>query len=288
MADDSGARLMLSFSLGPFALAMNHLLLLVALALATVVGWISGRRQGFNPERELFGLFVLGLIVARLAFVIAYWPQYRDSLLSALDIRDGGFWVWPGVSAVVIGAVLRGWRHPTRRTSVGLGVASGLLFWWLANLGLSAQHQDARLPDLTLRNAAGEPVRLSDFRGKPLVINLWATWCPPCRREIPVLQAAQQANADVTFLFVNQAESPREVATFFASQGLHLDNVLFDSHGELAQQVGSAALPTTLFYRPDGRLLGSHLGELSNASLKRSLDSLSETATPVSSSRSPL
>lgn len=279
---------MLSFSLGPFALAMNHLLLLGALALATVVGWISGRRQRINPERELFGLFVLGLVVARLAFVIAYWPQYRSSLMSVFDIRDGGFWVWPGVIAVLVGAVLRGWKQTAMRTSMGLGVASGLLFWWLANLGLSTQHQDARLPDLTLHNAAGEPVRLNDYRGKPLVINLWATWCPPCRREMPVLQAAQQANPDVTFLFVNQAESPREVATFFASQGLHLDNVLFDGHGELAQQVGSAALPTTLFYRPDGRLFGSHLGELSNASLKRSLDSLSETATPASSSRSPL
>jgi thiol-disulfide isomerase/thioredoxin len=279
---------MLSFSLGPFALAMNHLLLLVALALATVVGWISGRRQRINPERELFGIFVLGLVVARLAFVIAYWSQYRSSLLSVFDIRDGGFWVWPGVIAVLTGAVLRAWKQPALRIPMGLGVASGLLFWWLANLGLSAQHQDAHLPGLTLRNAAGEPVLLSDYRGRPLVINLWATWCPPCRREMPVLQAAQQANSDVTFLFVNQAESPREVATFFTSQGLHLDNVLFDGHGELAQQVGSAALPTTLFYRPDGRLLGSHLGELSNASLKRSLDSLGETATPVSSSRSPL
>ena len=279
---------MLSFSLGPFALAMNHLLLLVALALATLVGWISGRRQGINPERELFGLFVLGLVVARLAFVIAYWSQYRSSLLSVFDIRDGGFWVWPGVIAVLTGAVLRAWKQPALRIPMGLGVASGLLFWWLANLGLSAQRQDAHLTGLTLRNAAGEPVLLSDYRGRPLVINLWATWCPPCRREMPVLQAAQQANPDVTFLFVNQAESPREVATFFTSQGLHLDNVLFDGHGELAQQVGSAALPTTLFYRPDGRLLGSHLGELSNASLKRSLDSLGETATPVSSSRSPL
>jgi thiol-disulfide isomerase/thioredoxin len=279
---------MLSFSLGPFALAMNHLLLLVALALATVVGWISGRRQRINPERELFGLFVLGLVVARLAFVIAYWSQYRSSLLSVFDIRDGGFWVWPGVIAVLTGAVLRAWKQPALRIPMGLGVASGLLFWWLANLGLSAQHQGAHLPGLTLRNAAGEPVLLSDYRGRPLVINLWATWCPPCRREMPVLQAAQQANPDITFLFVNQAESPREVATFFTSQGLHLDNVLFDGHGELAQQVGSAALPTTLFYRPDGRLLGSHLGELSNASLKRSLDSLGETATPVSSSRSPL
>ncbi|SEQ92209.1 Thiol-disulfide isomerase or thioredoxin [Pseudomonas sp. NFACC02] len=279
---------MLSLSLGPFALAMNHLVLLGALALATGVGWISGRGQRVNPERTLFGLFVLGLLVARLAFVIAYWPQYRNSPLSILDIRDGGFSVWPGVIATLIGAVLRGWKQPALRQSMGFGAASGLLFWWLATLGLSAQRETTPLPDLTLRNAAGEPVQLSHYRGKPLVVNLWATWCPPCRREMPVLQAAQQANPEVVFLFVNQAESPRDVATFFASQGLHLDNVLFDGNGELAQQAGSAALPTTLFYRPDGRLLSSHLGELSNASLQHSLDSLSETATPDALPRSPL
>lgn len=163
-----------------------------------------------------------------------------------------------------------------------------MLFWWLATLGLSAQRETTPLPDLTLRNAAGEPVQLSHYRGKPLVVNLWATWCPPCRREMPALQAAQQANPEVVFLFVNQAESPWDVATFFARQGLHLDNVLFDGNGELAQQAGSAALPTTLFYRPDGRLLSSHLGELSNASLQHSLDSLSETATPDALPRSPL
>ena len=106
-----------------------------------------------------------------------------------------------------------------------------------------------------------------------MVINLWATWCPPCRREMPVLQKAQTQNQDVTFLFVNQGESMQSVSTFLETQGLNLNNVLFDSGGQLGQKVDSMALPTTLFYSPQGRLLSSHLGELSEASLARALES---------------
>jgi thiol-disulfide isomerase/thioredoxin len=241
---------MLSFSVGPFSLALSHLLLLLAVALATFVGWLSGRRRGINPERTLFNLFLLGLVFARLGFVVVYWTQYRGDWLRIIDIRDGGFLPWIGIVAVVIGALAQGWRKPSLRNSMGLGVISGLLFWWLANLAISVTQQDARLPDIALRNAAGEPVRISDFQGKKLVINLWATWCPPCRREMPVLQAAQQSNPDVAFLFVNQAESSQEVATFLTRQGLQLSNVLFDDTGELARQVRLDCAPDHPFLPP--------------------------------------
>ncbi len=277
---------MLSFSLGPLALSITHLLLLIALVLATLVGWLVGRKQKINPEKVIFSLFLSGVLIARLSFVIVYWAQYHDNLTAIIDIRDGGFLTWPGVITVLLGGALYGWKRPSLRGPLGSGVGLGLAFWLLANIGISYQ-EDARLPDLTLRNGAGELVRLSDYQGKKLVINLWATWCPPCRREMPVLQAAQQAHEDVVFLFVNQAESPRTVATFLVAQGLHLNNLLFDSSGQLAQQVGSAALPTTLFYTQEGRLLATHLGELSAASLKHTLDSFSPAApSSISLSRS--
>ena len=275
---------MLSVSFGPFVLSISHLLLLLALAVATLVGWITGRRRGINPERALFGLFLLGLLASRLGFVAEYWTQYSFHPLNIIDIRDGGFLIWPGVVAIMIGAALHGWHRPLLRMPMGMGVVSGLVFWWLSALGVSALHADARLPELTLNDAAGAPVQLRDFQGKSLVINLWATWCPPCRREMPVLQAAQHANPDVTFVFVNQAESPGDVAAFLTRQGLHLDNVVFDTKGELAERVGSAALPTTLFYRPDGRFLTSHLGELSNASLTLYLNEISDVTPPISRS----
>ncbi len=278
---------MLSFSVGPFALSLNHLLLLIALALATLVGWISGRRQRINPERAVFGLFIFGLLVARLAFVAGYWPQYENDLLRTVDIRDGGFSAWPGVVAVIAGAAIMVWRRPLQRRPLAWGVASGVLFWWLTHLAVEGYRQDIPLPDLALRNGAGERVQMRDYTGRKLVINLWATWCPPCRREMPVLQAAQQANPDVVFLFVNQGESPREVATFLGSQGLQLDNVLFDQSGELGRLAGSAALPTTLFYGVSGRQQDGHLGELSSASLTHYLDRLSQPPNASSPPSSP-
>jgi hypothetical protein len=96
---------------------------------------------------------------------------------------------------------------------------------------------------------------------------------------MPVLEDAQRMRPDVTFLFVNQAESMQSVSTYLATQGLNLDNVLFDASGRLGQAVGSMALPTTLFYQADGRLINSHLGELSEASLARAMEPFDNTTT---------
>ena len=263
---------MLTFTLGTFAIALNHLLLISALALATFVGWRVAKRGGDNPESALFSLLLLGMLAARVAFVALYWGHYRNDPWQIIDLRDGGFLAWPGVIVLLLAALYRGWRRPGLRRPLGFGVASGVVFWLLATLSLNIYEQGTRLPDITLRNAAGETIQLSDYQGGPLVINLWATWCPPCRREMPVLENAQQQRPDLTFLFVNQAESMQSVATFLETQGLSLNNVLFDRSGRLGQAVGSMALPTTLFYQADGRLINSHLGELSEASLARAME----------------
>ncbi|NNB43834.1 TlpA disulfide reductase family protein [Pseudomonas chlororaphis] len=280
---------MLTFTIGTFAIALNHLLLISALALATFVGWRVAKRGGENPESVLFGLFLLGMLAARIGFVVAYWKHYRHDLWLIIDLRDGGFLPWPGVIVLLLAALAWGWRRPALRKPLGAGVGSGLAFWLLASLSLSIFEQGTRLPEIALRTADGGTVQLTSYQGKPLVINLWATWCPPCRREMPVLERAQQQRPDLTFLFVNQAESMQSVSTFLATQELNLNNVLFDGSGRLGQAVGSMALPTTLFYSADGRMLGSHLGELSEASLARALEHFdrphSTTATQAAPSR---
>ncbi|MGE7956576.1 prolipoprotein diacylglyceryl transferase family protein [Pseudomonas sp. NPDC089530] len=280
---------MLTFTIGTFAIALNHLLLIGALALATFIGWRIAKRGGENPESVLFGLFLLGMLAARIGFVVAYWKHYRDDLWQVVDLRDGGFLAWPGVIVLLLAALAWGWRRPALRQPLGAGVGSGLAFWLLATLSLGIFEQGTRLPEIDLRNADGATVQLTSYQGKPLVINLWATWCPPCRREMPVLEKAQQQRPDLTFLFVNQAESMQSVTTFLATQDLTLNNVLFDGSGRLGQAVGSMALPTTLFYSADGRMLGSHLGELSEASLARALEYFdrphSTSATPAAPAR---
>ena len=271
---------MLTLTIGSFALAINHLLLILALALATLVGWRVAKRGGENPESVLFSLFLLGLLAARIGFVIAYWRYFHQDPLQMLDLRDGGFVVWAGLLAVVVGAVIWGWRRAGLRRPLGWGLCSGLAFWLLASLSSNLYEKGTQLPDMVLRNANGESVQLGSYKGGPLVINLWATWCPPCRRDMPVLQNAQHQHENVTFLFVNQGESMQSVSTFLETQGLNLSNVLFDSGGQLGQKVGSMALPTTLFYNADGRLLASHLGELSEASLARALERFDPNISP--------
>ncbi|MEN4946058.1 TlpA disulfide reductase family protein [Pseudomonas proteolytica] len=282
---------MLTLTIGTFAIALNHLLLISALILATLVGWRVAKRGGENPESVLFSLFLLGMLSARVSFVMMYWAYYRDDPLQIVDLRDGGFLAWPGVIALLLGALLWGWRRPALRKPLSAGVITGLAFWALASFSLNIYEKGTRLPDIALRNADGETVQLADYQGGPLVINLWATWCPPCRREMPVLENAQKQRPDVTFLFVNQAESMQSVSTYLATQGLNLDNVLFDASGRLGQAVGSMALPTTLFYQPDGRLINSHLGELSQASLARAMESFAptdSTAAQPAPTRKPL
>ena len=278
---------MLTVNIGPVAMALDHLLLLAALGLATLVGWRVARRRGDNPESSLFSLFLLGLFCARLGFVLAYWSMYREDPLQIVDIRDGGFLPWAGLLGVVLGAAWTGWRKPARRRPLAWGLFSGALFWLLTSWASHLYEQGTRLPSLTLNDARGQPVALESHRGRPLVINLWATWCPPCRREMPVLQQAQHEYPDVTFLFVNQGETPQIVTNFLATTGLNLSHVLFDAGGKLATQVGSMALPTTLFYDADGRLVGSHLGELSRASLHHALQSFADDAAPRTPLSSP-
>ena len=82
---------MLTLTIGTFAIALNHLLLITALIFATLVGWRVAKRGGENPESVLFSLFLVGMLVARLSFVLMYWEYYRDDPLEMVDLRDGGF-----------------------------------------------------------------------------------------------------------------------------------------------------------------------------------------------------
>ncbi|WP_440974337.1 TlpA family protein disulfide reductase [Pseudomonas koreensis] len=252
-------------------ITINHLLF-CALALAALIGWWVARRAGDNLLGTLLSLLVLGTLTVRITFIIRYWDNYRDHPWQIIDVRDGGFIAWPGVSALVLGVVYCGWRRPRLRRPLAAGLLSGLIFWSLSTLSLNIYQRGMHLPGILLTNSAGETVFLADYEGGPLVINIWATWCPPCRREMPVLENAQHHRKDVTFLFVNQAEGLHSVNRFLKHQNLNLSNVLLDGDGKLDKIMGSLALPTTLFYSDEGRLLGSHPGELSKDSLTRALE----------------
>lgn len=265
---------MLTLNIGPFALGMHHALLLVCLLGATLTGWWVGRRQGCNPEGQLFRLLIVALVVARLVFVIRYFEHYQGTLWRIVDIRDGGFSAVPGVIAALALGGWQVWRHPGLRKPLGVAITVGVLGWGGGSLILQHLQRANSLPEVTLYDRHGQPADWHNPPGKLRVVNLWATWCPPCRREMPVLMAAQAEHADIEFLFVNQGETPDIVQRFLSSQSLSLRNLLFDPESRLGQSAGSTALPTTLFYDAQGRQVGNHLGELSGASLAQALEAL--------------
>ena len=97
---------MLTIGVGPLALGVGHVLLLVSLLLATLVGWWLGRKRQVNPEKLIFRLLLAALLGARLAFVALYFEHYQDAPWRVIDIRDGGFIAWPGV---LVALLLGGW-----------------------------------------------------------------------------------------------------------------------------------------------------------------------------------
>jgi thiol-disulfide isomerase/thioredoxin len=157
------------------------------------------------------------------------------------------------------------------------GVTAGALAWSVMSVTLDSMGNGSKqtLPTLTLLTLAAQPTTLAEVaQGQPLVVNLWASWCPPCRREMPVLAAAQQQEKEVTFVFANQGEDAATVFRYLQASQLDLKNVVFDAGAQLGPAVGSTALPTTLFYDANGQLVNVHLGELSKASLANQLAAL--------------
>lgn len=121
-------------------------------------------------------------------------------------------------------------------------------------------------PDFELVNLEGERVTLSDFRGKAVLVNFWATWCPPCRAEMPLIdEFAEQHTQELVVLAVNAGEGESEVRSFI--QAHDLDFVfLLDLENSVATLYRVRGFPTSLFIDPQGQLQATHIGEL-NAKL---------------------
>jgi len=152
-------------------------------------------------------------------------------------------------------------------------LAAGLA--WIASPGALRFGRDptpAMLDALPIAMLDGAPGGLvGRAAGRPLVVNLWATWCGPCRHEMPLLADAQRRRSDVAFAFANQGEDAATAQRYLAESNLALDHVLLDPGRAIGAAIGSRALPVTLFYRADGRLADTHVGALTAGSLEAAL-----------------
>jgi peroxiredoxin len=135
-------------------------------------------------------------------------------------------------------------------------------------------------PDFTLSNLDGQPIRLSDLKGTPVVLNFWATWCGPCRAEMPALQESHaRANGSFVLLGINsegtQAETARRLSRDFKDElGLTFPILLDTPDTEVFNQYRLRGLPDTFFIDRDGIVRDVVVGPLSREALDEKLDAL--------------
>ena len=264
-------------SIGPLLFSTAVLGLLFAV-LAGLGANAFLKRRGFGDAGNAALLaLACALVIARAAFVALWWSQYVQQPWSVLNVRDSGFDPLVGVLALLLAGVFIGWRRPLLRRSLAATLGVGVLAWglaWLTTAALTASTRQP-LPALVLHDVDGAQVPLQSLRGQPTVINFWATWCAPCRREMPVLAAAQKAMPQYRFVFANQGEPTAAVRRYLHNEHLAMKHVLIDANMDLSAWYRVRGYPTTLFIDADGHLRDTQIGELSAGSLAAHLARLS-------------
>ncbi len=125
-----------------------------------------------------------------------------------------------------------------------------------------------RAPLFALNGLDGQSVSLDDLRGKPTIINFWATWCPPCRQELPVLENTfENYREQINFVAVNLRESPGTVQPFANKMGLTFPIVL-DTDSAVSQLYQVRGIPTTLFLDTRGVVVNRHVGPLDKQTIE--------------------
>ena len=280
-----------AITLGPLLLPTRILQLVLGCLLASWLLGIFSKRSTLDrrqARRILESGLVFGLIGARASFVVINWAAYLEAPWSAIFLWQPGY---DPIAGFVIGAVYSIWRiwrldsiaRPIylRATLMALTVTATVIIGTNVVANRLADPDRLRagdqFPNFALQSVDGGTVRLSDFAEQPVVLNFWATWCPPCRREMPLLNSVhlQFADEGLVVLGIAVAESVALVRAFRDESGVDYP-ILVDSEGDtpspdtssaLLARLGPTGLPTTVFLNKEGVIQRIYVGELSRGFL---------------------
>jgi thiol-disulfide isomerase/thioredoxin len=151
-------------------------------------------------------------------------------------------------------------------------VAALALVLAVAGCGGGGGDGASTLPDVTLPalHDGAPPLDAGALKG-PAVVNLWATWCQPCRKELPAFQQVSASRPDVRFIGVDIAEDAGKARDYLEGLGITFDQYL-DERGKLSDGLGTAVLPVTAVVGRDGRIATEHVGPMTVADLNTAID----------------
>jgi peroxiredoxin len=131
-------------------------------------------------------------------------------------------------------------------------------------------------PDFTFTTATplSRPHKLSDYRGKPVALHFWTTWCGPCVRELPLIAGVTESKADeLTVLAVNCAETDRTVSSFLSKRNIRL-NLVMDPDGKISRLYNITAIPQTFMIDSEGVIRSVQVGSYTKKGLDEAVNTL--------------
>ena len=142
------------------------------------------------------------------------------------------------------------------------------------------QPEPQPVPDFTVYDIDGNEVHLHDYFGKPIVLNFWASWCGPCKSEMPDFnEVYQELGEEVQFLMINMTDGDRETveiaSEFVAGQGYTFP-VFYDTDYDAANTYGISSIPTSFFIDSEGNLVAYYTGAMSEDLLRQGIELILE------------
>ncbi len=196
---------------------------------------------GRNPVFILIGFALLGAAAVLLIFGRDLFNRQNDQAVSLDEIQAFGTPVTPAAAPILSG---------TEGLEIG-----------------------AAAPNFISTDLDGNVIELSELQGQPVILNFWATWCAPCKLEMPELNTAYATyqEQNLAILAVNREESPDTIRPYFYDEmGLAFTPVL-DEDGLVANLYGILVMPTTFFINPDGLITAIHRGPLTQNQIQEYL-----------------
>lgn len=260
-------------ALGPLVLAADRFAVMLGIMVFIAATAILARRidQRFDPWS--WWALAGGIAAARIGHVVINWNSFAGEPWRMIALWDGGFY-WPAGAVAILLTIPLVLETARQRAWSLVPLAAAVVVWNTA-WQLTGGTQAIPLPQQSLPALTGEAYALGAKTNRPKVINLWATWCPPCRREMPMMAEIAASSKNVDFLFVNQGEGSEAITRYLTKEGFALEPVLLDRFGSLARHYGALGLPATLFIDADGVLKHAHLGEISREILQSNITRLS-------------
>lgn len=285
-----------AFNLGPFLIPTRPLVLLLCIFVAI---WSASRLgKKFNLDKVRVRRAAeyaawTGMLGGRLGFVALNWSAYRAAPWTILYVWQPGYLYLGGLISGGTFILWQGINYIPEKRRLFLGVVAGSYLLagalYIAAIGsLELLRQPGVpgagdiAPEINLQNLFGARVRLSDLAGRGVILNIWATWCPPCRREMPLLDEfhKNRQSEGLSVVGLDLDEPAEKVRRFVDSIGVSYpiwvdaprNTPGFDHSREIFARFGGVGVPMTIFIDREGVIRRVYVGELSRGFLQSQAD----------------